>query len=281
MKTVEVDLSKLRGKVKVFLGVPMYGGKGDGFFMKACMDTMVFFNNLGIQIQPYFLFNESLITRARNYIADEFLRSNCTHLLFIDSDINFTHEDVLVLLHTAEEAEDRDIVCGPYPKKSISWEKVKEAVDKGLADADPTILENYVGDFVFNAVMQGEIDLDEPVEVHESGTGFMLIKRKVLEDFSAAYPELHYYPDHKRTKDFSGTRKITGFFLDPLDEERHLSEDYFFCKWSRKIGKKVWLCPWMNLNHIGTYEFKGNLQAVLLADMSPTIKEEDIGRIIQ
>lgn len=52
----------------------------------------------GIEIKFYYLFNESLITRARNYCADEFMRSDCTHLMFIDSDIGFNANDVIAML---------------------------------------------------------------------------------------------------------------------------------------------------------------------------------------
>ena len=35
-----------------------------------------------------------------------------------------------------------------------------------------------------------------------------------------------------------------------------------FCQWSRKIGFKVWMCPWMQLQHIGSYVFAGNLPMI-------------------
>ncbi|MBF9651877.1 hypothetical protein IAI40_12155, partial [Streptococcus pseudopneumoniae] len=43
-----------------------------------------------------------------------------------------------------------DVLAAPYPKKCISWEKIKAAVDKGVADENPAVLENFVGDYVFN-----------------------------------------------------------------------------------------------------------------------------------
>lgn len=89
----------------------------------------------------------------------------------------------------------------------------------------------------------------------------MLISRTALEKYRDAYPELQYKPDHVRTDNFDGSRNITAYFDCVIDEEskRYLSEDYFFCKKARAIGLKVWMCPWMQLNHVGSYIFKGNM----------------------
>jgi hypothetical protein len=51
--------------------------------------------------------------------------------------------------------------------------------------------------------------LDEPVQIREGGTGFMMINRNTFEKYAAAYPELSYLPDHIRTENFDGTREIT------------------------------------------------------------------------
>jgi hypothetical protein len=97
--------------------------------------------------------------------------------------------------------------------------------------------------------------------VLEAGTGFMMIRRKTFEKFAAAYPQQMYKPDHVRTEHFDGTREIMAFFDTPIcpDTKRYLSEDYMFCQWSRKAGMKVWLCPWMKLQHVGSYVFGGSL----------------------
>jgi hypothetical protein len=136
------------------------------------------------------------------------------------------------------------------------------AVDKGAADEDPTKLERFVGDYVFNPVENSQtISLREPVEVLETGTGFMMIRRNTFEKFEAAYPQQKYTPDHVRSKHFDGTRQIMAYFDTPICKKsnRYLSEDYMFCQWSRDIGMKVWLCPWMQLQHVGTYIFGGSL----------------------
>ena len=261
---IKVSVEELR-KRKLFLAVPMYGGQCSGMFARSIADLSALCTHYGVQVRFYFLFNESLITRARNYCADEFMRSGDTHLMFIDSDIGFNANDVIALLALSdhEDPDNKyDIIAGPYPKKCISWEKIKVAVDKGFADKDPGDLEKYVGDYVFNPVGgQTEIPLGQPVEVLEAGTGFMMIRRKTFEKFQEAYPKQLYRPDHIRTEHFDGTRQIMAFFDTPIceDSNRYLSEDYMFCQWSRKAGMHVWLCPWMKLNHVGMYVFGGSL----------------------
>lgn len=269
-------------KKKLFVAVPMYGGQCAGMFTRSIADLSALCTHYGIQVRFYFLFNESLITRARNYCADEFMRSGDTHMLFIDSDIGFNANDIIAMLALQTDESPYDIIAGPYPKKCISWEKIKLAVDKGVADEDPSVLEKFVGDYVFNPRSgTREIKLNEPVEVMEAGTGFMMIRRKTFEMYDAAYPELMYKPDHVRTEHFDGSREIMAYFdciIDP-ETKRYLSEDYMFCYNVNKMGGHIYLCPWMQLQHVGMYVFGGSLAdlasvgATATADMSSLKKK--------
>ncbi len=221
---MEVKVSKEDlQKRKLMVATPMYGGQCAGIYTKSIPDLQKLCDMWGVEVNMFFLFNESLITRARNYCVDEFMRSDCTHLMFIDSDIGFNPNDVLTLLalQDAEPGNDEyDVICGPYPKKCISWEKIKAAVDQGFGDKDPNQLEKYVGDYVFNpASGGGSIALDEPVEVLEAGTGFMMIRRNTFEKFAEAYPHLSYRPDHVRTKNFDGSREILAYFDALIDDK--------------------------------------------------------------
>lgn len=258
---VKVSIEELR-KRKLFLATPMYGGNCVGMYTRAVADLAAVCAKYGIPLQLYFLFNESLITRARNYCADEFLRSDATHMLFIDSDIGFNPQDVLALLAMQDDDSDYDVIGAPYPKKCISWEKIKMAVDKGVADEDPNKLEKFVGDYVFNPRNgQREIPIGQPVEVMEMGTGFMMIRRKTFDKYKEVFPHLHYKPDHVRTEAFDGSREIMAYFdciIDPVSK-RYLSEDYMFCYNVQKADMKVWFCPWMQTQHVGTYVFGGSL----------------------
>jgi hypothetical protein len=258
---ISISIDELR-KRKLFLGVPMYGGQCHGIFTKSVADLTAMCTSHGTELRTYFLFNESLITRARNYICDEFMRSNSTHMLFIDSDIGFDPRDVIAMLALQSDDTEYDVLAAPYPKKTISWEKIKLAVDKGVADEDPNVLERYVGDFVFNPKSgSGNIRIDIPVEVSEIGTGFMMTRRKTFEMFRDAFPQYSYKPDHVRTEHFDGTREIMQYFQAEIDPEskRYLSEDYWFCRKMQEIGGKIWYCPWMKTAHSGQYLFAGSL----------------------
>lgn len=269
---IKIKIEDLQKK-KLFIATPMYGGQCAGMFTKSTNDLAMACAKYDIEVRFYYLFNESLITRARNYCVDEFLRSDCTHMLFIDSDIGFNFKDVFTLLHLCEPSTGFDIVTGPYPKKTISWEKVKSAVDQGFGDQNPFELENFIGDYVFNAAEGIEqFRIDEPVQIREGGTGFMMIHRNTFEKYAEAYPELKYLPDHVRTEHFDGTREITAFFdtiIDPKSK-RYLSEDYMFSQYAREAGLKIWMCPWMQLKHVGSYTFGGSMSAMAAIAASPT-----------
>ena len=277
---LELDLEQLRQK-KLFVATPMYGGQCHGSYTKAVADLMTVCTKYGIDARLFFIFNESLITRARNYLADEFIRSDMDYLMFIDSDIHFEAQDILVLMHFAANNPEMEVICGPYPKKTIAWEKIKAAVDKGFADKNPGILEEFVGDYVFNPADDvREMRIDQPVEVKEGGTGFMLVKRSAFSKMDEAYPELRYKPDHLRTVNFDGSREIMAYFdtvIDPVSK-RYLSEDYMFCQWARNAGAKVWMLPWIKLKHAGSYIFGGSLAAIAAVGVSPTADASAIKR---
>lgn len=316
---ISVDINELR-KRSLLVAVPMYGGQCYGSFAKSSNDLTALASHYGINVRFYYLFNESLITRARNYCCDEFLRSDCTHMLFIDSDISFDANDIIGMLALMGEDSEYDVLAAPYPKKCISWEKVKAAVDMGVADQDPNILERFVGDYVFNpAGGKNQIRLDQPEEVLESGTGFMMFKKSTLIKFAQEYPEYSYKPDHVRTEAFDGSREIHAFFDALIDNKhsnirreireffnqnpdakaedvisfiddtrnsafgfeysnRYLSEDYMFCQYARKIGLKVWLCPWIKLTHTGTYTFGGSLADIASIGVSATADPAKLGK---
>jgi len=153
-KTIQLNVQEMK-KNKVFLATPMYGGMCHGLYTKSLMDTTSVCMQHGLQLQIYYMFNESLITRARNYCVANFLKSDADYLLFIDSDIAWNAMDLVYMWHLlAENPEKLKVFCGLYPKKTIAWEKVLHAAKSGAYDNNPMGLEKEDGDMVFNPLLE-------------------------------------------------------------------------------------------------------------------------------
>jgi GT2 family glycosyltransferase len=166
--------------------------------------------------------NESLITRGRDKMAAQFLKTDYEYLMWIDSDISFEPEDV----HKLYE------LCLDGAKVAVGSYKMKKPDSKWTA-------------WVNGEMVEVE-NLTEPTEVDYAGTGFMMIHRSVFDDM------IEKHPDWKYT-DSEG--EIFGFYQDPVKDGSHLSEDYFFCDEYRKMGGKIILDPSIKLNHWGLYPF--------------------------
>lgn len=241
---------------KLFVATPMYGGLCHGQYAVGLLTSVGVFSKAGIQMQFAYMMNESLITRARNSLAYDFLETDCTHLMFIDADIGFNPADIPPMLDA-----DKDIICGMYPKKEINWLDVEKAVKAGVPANQ---LSYYTGAFVVNAVGDAanvEGKMNEPIEISNGGTGFMVIKREVFEGLADKVPQYHN-DMFLSTDDQTKVKVIKEFFATSIDADsgnRLLSEDYHFCKIARQAGYKVYAAPWAQLSHCGSYIFNGLL----------------------
>jgi hypothetical protein len=249
----------MENKYKILVATPMYGGLCNGAYALGLLNMPGVFANAGISMMYTYMMNESLITRARNSLAHDFMNTDATHLMFIDADIGFNPQDIIPMVHA-----DRDIICGMYPKKEINWVQVEAAVKAGV----PTDkLRDHTGIFVVNAVnYESEIaaNISDIVEIANGGTGFMLIKREVFAGLADKVPE--YINDmFAVTDDHTEKKVIKEYFATSIDTtsgNRLLSEDYHFCKIAREAGYKIWAAPWAQLSHTGSYVFSGYLPRV-------------------
>ena len=241
--------------VKLFVATPMYGGLCTGFYMQSMLVLQDAVKQRGWNFVASFMYNESLIQRARNSMAKAFLKTDCTHMLFIDADIRFDPGHILTMVDA-----DKDVIAGIYPKKEINWWSVEQAMKRGVSHDR---LKNFTGSFVVN-LLNGNttvtVPQNEPLEVLNAGTGCMLIKRHVFEDLISVVPA--YSND---VTDLSGTmenaEKIYEFFGVSIcpDSNRLLSEDYDFCQKWRRFGGQIFVAPWTQLAHVGSYVFEGGL----------------------
>ena len=233
-----IDMDILR-KNNIFFATPCYGGMlTDQFFLSMFRMTQTLIQH-GINFRITTLRNESLISRARNILTAMFLSSDCTHLMFIDSDIEFQPEDVLRAL-----AYDKPIMAAAYPKKALP---IQYAINFKFVDKEKKQVRVENG----------------AVEVLDASTGFFLIKREVIEQMIDALPELHYRNDSNIDEALHKyCYALFDTMIDPVDK-RYLSEDYTFCRRWQQLGGQVWLDPNTKLNHIGSYAFEGDVSKII------------------
>lgn len=255
----QVSVEELKSR-KLFVATPMFGGQCFSPYLNSVMRLQGKMMSHGLWLTYYSMANESQINRARNYCTYQFLKSEATHLLFWDADIEASADDALSLLYLADPASDKDVVFGIYPKKRIRWDRIEMAVRAGVRGDD---LAECGADMAFNpGNLEGSFDIYEPLEVPEGATGFMMIQRRVFERFIETYPNAWYVSDGRERSD-KQPGKIPHCFENHIEpNHRYLTEDFNFCRMVRSMGMKVWVAPWLQLNHLGFYKFLGNPQAI-------------------
>ena len=224
----------------------MYGGMCTGEYTRSMINVVPVCSQHGIEVSMAFIYNDSLVTSARNKLATIFINHDFTHLMFIDADIGFNAQDVVSLIQA-----DKDVIAGVYPKKRIDWGRVSLAAAAGVPAEE---LQHHTGDLVVNLLnheREAVVKATEPVEVYGAGTGFMLIKREVMERLKA---DVDTYLD-------DNDQPLYEYFFLRKDEalNKQLTEDYSFCWLCREYGMKVYVAPWVRLSHSGSYTFTGSV----------------------
>lgn len=229
----------------VFIATPAYGCSVTTAYVKSVMLMRVHLAKRKIPTQVFLLGNESLVCRARNICVAQFLRSPCTHLLFIDADISFDPQILDAMLQF-----DKDIVTAIYSKKNFDWDRFARV------SADPACQEpvnQRALDFNINLLEDQKIVDRMFVKVHDAATGFMLIKRECIDRMQRCYPSLWAKNDIPGIcKDIPTYCALFGVRIDPRDR-RYLSEDWMFCRLWQLVGGEVWANIAAPICHTGCY----------------------------
>jgi hypothetical protein len=275
---IEVPLGLLRQK-HIFIATPCYGGQLGEPYFRSMMRLAILFNKYNIQYTISTLANESLVTRGRNTLTSFFMENQAaTHLFFIDADIEFNPEDILRMV-----AYDKPIVVGAYPKKAINWNSIIGAArNPDLNENEETIeghSSNYVVNFDFvsdkegNKTPQVQIE-DNLVKLKDAGTGFMCIRKDVIQQMFDKHPEYKYVNDINVDQKFEPFMyALFDTVIDP-ESRRYLSEDYMFCRTWQNMGGTVYLDPRTALNHVGHYTFRGNIRKLFTGENDHQRKTE-------
>ncbi len=246
---------------RLMVATPIYDG-AQGTYVRAALDLALRAQAMGVAVRFEFILYQPSITRARNILAAMFLASDCTHMLFVDADIDFSPDDVFSMVRAMDAHPECGVLGAAYPRRTVNWRNVARAVDLGLAKDDPAELARYAGDYALHFLHPDQsFKMTDLVELSRLGTAMMLIRRDVLEGLRAALPDLVFRPDPAE-RQTHGVGELEPACFCPLIEPESqalLSDDYAFCRRVRDAGFRIWLAPWVRTTHAGPTVFSGTL----------------------
>jgi len=228
----------------VFLAVPVMGG----FPAKVAVSFWDYRNALeqaGIACDLCVLSGNCHVDDARNYLVRQFLNTKADTLIFIDADVVASGRDLVRLYR-----HDKDVVAGLYPYKQDE--------------------ENYPVH-----IKDGDVYADDAglIEIENAPTGFLKIRRHVLEALAKDAPKFY-----GKTENRSITRPIPRIFARthvvweenpgkaasedvPWYEAGDFGDqwggDYHFCRLWRAKGGRIYADPNFMLSHIGEKQCTG------------------------
>jgi hypothetical protein len=220
---------------KIMIGLPAYDFKLSAKLAIALANFCVEAPKHGIAIQICNISGCSVVSRVRNLIAKDFLASDCTDLMFIDSDINFNAEDIFRLM--AWNIDPKKGIVGGVPVARKKGSVYISSLDQG---DDGEIYMNAYG----------------LVKAKRLATAFMLIRRDVFETLRDNHPEWQYHDD--RVMNGHEDKICYSFFDFKSTPEGYVGEDYLFCDRAAEHGFEVWIDPTIKLGHMGVTEFEGS-----------------------
>ncbi len=170
---------------------------------------------------------------ARAKIFGNFLRSNHTHLLKIDSDMGFHYDDVVRLI-----LMKKDFVAAAGPKKTAKLEFAANNCSDDGTELLPHITDPETG----------------LISCTEVGSAFVLLSKHCVQCMADFYQDLAFDGDN-------GVKEYAVY--DPMivgeKKKRRLSEDFAFCHRWRKLDGMIWLLPDVHLTHAGRAVWEGAL----------------------
>lgn len=231
-KLVNLKRNVVLSNRSVYIATPAGDGKFVAQYVLCLSQSIRKFHTYGVSYGFAMMEKCSILPHARNLLVKDFLKSKHTHMLFIDSDMGWPDYAPLELL-----AHDKDVVAAVGVVKELGDPRFCVTLDKDTLKYDQ------------------ETGL---IRVKQVGTGFMMIKREVLERFADHYKDLAYKDGR------SDSEPIPRWFEHDLNNT-DWGEDFTFCRRWREMGGEIWIDPSIQLQHVGQHAFTGRYQDALKA----------------
>ncbi len=234
MSAVKFDLAGVR----IMLAMPIHRDVPWQTWVSSCQ-TVEACCNRGIPLQILPTVGGDTVVTARSMSADAFLRSNCTHLFFIDSDMSWKAADFMKFVALATKME---CVIAPYTSKGDPPAFMMNLNDgRPFEDGGIALTMNEWG----------------CLPVRGLGLGFCIVQRHVIEKLAEKSPKLKYPTLDRPIARVFTTDSIAA--TDPLYEDWRGEDMNFLARIKDELGYQVWMDPTVELGHIGPKEYKACL----------------------
>ena len=232
--------------MKVVLATPTFERRPCIEYVVSLLQTQKALADAGIDCVTTLLGGDPYLAKVRNRLAGLFLSENAdaTDLFFLDDDIGWPGRKVVEFIQ-----RDEDVIGGIYPKKTDNPEWPLELA---LDDAGQPIEKAGL------------------YQVKLAPTGFLCIKRHVLEKMAATAGQYHD-STHPTAAPFHWNIFDMGWFLPdgsrPVPAMGRMGqfwgEDYYFCRRWRDMGGAVWIDPDIEFSHTGRKSWRGSFKPAL------------------
>jgi mannitol/fructose-specific phosphotransferase system IIA component (Ntr-type) len=259
--------------IQLSILTPCYGASCNINYVESLITTINFFNGVGLKHKIFFCHNDSLVSRARNnLIARAMSDQQTTHILFIDNDIRWEPYDIIKLLMS-----NKQLIGGVYPLKKYLWNKLLDPdfIQKILETKKDTPIENLISDekMIQHNLLRYNTNYNNlKIEIHNNltqvkhlPTGFMMIRREVIEKMFVEYNETKYNDDVGFLTEKEEKYTYALFDCGVVDKH-YYSEDWLFCHRWAKIGGEIWIDITIKLVHSGMENYDGNYLCNLMAN---------------
>lgn len=218
----------------VLICTPSLEGKPCLEYTVSLLESVTRSASLGLVVDCAFVRGDPFIGKARNNLIMQFLNRGAESLFFIDDDQGWNVDAFMRMV-----LDKHEVVAAAVPKKM-----------------EPLTFNNV--DLVTDEKHNCEIE-DGMLRARTVGTGFMRLKRSVIEKYIEAYPET-YVPGDGSQAFHHLVFKPGGDILSNGEGQRpqFWGEDLVFCKNWEKLGGKLWIEPNVDFRHVGRNSWSGN-----------------------
>ncbi len=231
-----------REPLKINISTPCYGSTYSAAYLMSIIALLTTWK----ESQTGFTFTQADtadIELSRNILISNFYfnEKDCTHILFIDSDMGFDSS----LVHRMIQ-QNKDVVGVISPKRQLDLRRLhaESSVPFETALAKSA---DFIGDILPQHANTGF------VEVSTCGGGILLVSRQCIEKMIKGCPDI---VETKRHRNNPITREFKEFLtpFNKISTETHrLSEDISFCyRWTEKCQGKIFANIDSYIRHVGT-----------------------------